>query len=106
ARVSIAYNYEPVYNQVVVFNTKTGLGTDTYGSDATYGSATVYGGTNSAVFQFRTKPRQQKCETIKLLIEDIDTLSTSGSGCYSLVSLSFEVGMKTGLRRLGASRTN
>jgi hypothetical protein len=99
ARISVAYDYEPVYSQVAYFNTQTGLGTSTFGSDETFGSGEVFGSTDSNVFQVRSKPRRQKCQSIKLLVEDLDTITTSGGGCFDLVSLEFEVGQKTGLYR-------
>lgn len=107
AKIQLATNYEDVYNQLTYFNTQTGLGTDTYGSDTTFGSSSVFGGTGSTVFQFRIKPRQQKCESMKLLIEDVDTLQTltNGGGCFSLDSLAFEIGMKTGIKRQGVNKT-
>jgi hypothetical protein len=105
ARVKVAYDFEPVYNETVYFNTQTGLGTEEWGDDALWGDSSVWGGDNSGVFQFRSKPRRQKCQSIKLLIEDLDTVTDNGGGCFDLVSLAFEVGQRSGINRLRGSKT-
>jgi hypothetical protein len=105
ARINIAYDYEDTYTETVYFRTQTGLGTDTYGADALYGDSVVFGGSGSTVFQCRSKPTRQKCQSIKLLIEDLDTVSASGGGSFSLVSLAFEVGQKTGINKLNGVKT-
>lgn len=106
AKVKIAYDYENAYNQTIYFNTQTGLvSSSVYGEGDTYGDATPYGGTGSTVFQFRFRPRRQKCEAIKLRIEDIDTISDAGDGSFTLVSITAEVGRKYGAKKLPARKT-
>ncbi len=92
-RIKIAYNYEPVYNETKVFASSEIVSTDTYGDDSTYGDSTVYGGSMGLSYEFEIKPRQQKCESIKLLIEDIDT-GTVGGQSFSLNSCTVTVGQK------------
>ncbi len=103
-RTKIAYDYEDIYTETVYFNTETGLGTEVYG-DGDYGEAVVYGGSNSRVFQFRSKPGRQKCQSFKLLIEDLDTLTDNGGGCFNLVAMSFDIGQKQGLNRMGSLKS-
>ncbi len=105
SRVKIAYDFEPVYNETVYFNTETGLGTGTYGDDATYGDSAVYGGTGSQVFQFRSKPRRQKCQSFKLLIEDLDNLTSGGGGSFSLASIGVEFGQRHGMAKMSGLKT-
>lgn len=104
-RIELAYNYESVYSECLYFYTQQGLGTDTFGSDSTFGSATVYGGNNSTVYQVRSKPRQQKCESIKFRITELDNISFQGGGSFSLVGLDLELGMRTGIYKLTSGKT-
>jgi len=104
-QIQVAYNYESVYNEQMYFNSLTGLGSSTYGDSITYGSDTVFGGTNSTVYQVRSKPRQAKSEAIKFRITELDTLTPNGGGSFSLVGLDLEVGVRTGTFRLGNNKT-
>lgn len=103
--VKLAYDFENYYTEQKYFNTQTGLGTSTYGDDATYGDSDVYGGTDSTVFQFRLKPARQKCQSVKIRIEDIDTLADNFGGSFSLTNMSFIVGRKSGNVRLKGVKT-
>jgi hypothetical protein len=95
-RVKIAYDYEDAFTQTVYFNVDEDLDLSYYGDDATYGSSSVYGGSGTAVYQFSIKPRRQKCQSIKLRFEDVDTKTEAGGGSFNLVGLTFEVGQKIG----------
>jgi hypothetical protein len=77
---------------------------DLYGDDATYGDSDVYG-EGSGVYQFRFFPKRQKCEAIKIRIEDVDTLNVDGGGSVKLMALTFEVGRKGGINRLPGSKS-
>lgn len=85
AELSLAYDFEPGYTEIVVFDTQTGDSTD--------------------VFQFRTKPARQKCEAIKIKLRDIDDIGATPGPSFTLVSGSFQVGIKDGLNRLSGNNT-
>lgn len=104
-RLKVAYDYETAYNETVYFDTRTGLVSDTYGDDDLYGDSEVYGGTGSSVYQFRFKPARQKCEAIKLRIEDLDTVGANGGGSVKLMALTFDIGRKSGIYRLPAHKS-
>ena len=93
-RVKMYYDYEKFSSETVYFNVDTGLELSYYGDDVTYGDSVVYGGSGSGVFQFSSQPRVQKCQAIKMRIEDIDTKVSGGGGSFNLVGLTFEVGRK------------
>ena len=95
-KVKLYYDYEKFASETVYFNVDTGLELSYYGDDVTYGESTVYGGTGSGVFQFTSQPRVQKCQSMKMRIEDIDTKVAEGGGSFNLVGLSLEVGTKGG----------
>lgn len=100
--LKLAYDFEEAYKETIYFNVDEGLDLSYYG-DGTYGDS-VYGGTGSGVYQFSTKPRQQKCESIKLRIEDIDTKTAAGGGSFNFVSLALEIGTKIGIDKLRGSK--
>jgi len=93
-KVKLYYDYEKFASETVYFNVDTGLELSYYGDDVTYGESTVYGGPGSGVFQFTSQPRVQKCQSMKMRIEDIDTKVAEGGGSFNLVGLSLEVGTK------------
>jgi len=93
-KVKLYYDYEKFASETVYFNVDTGLELSYYGDDVTYGESTVYGGQGSGVFQFTSQPRVQKCQSMKMRIEDIDTKIATGGGSFNLVGLSLEVGTK------------
>lgn len=103
-RVKLAYNFESVYNETVYFNTVNGLGAEVYG-DGEYGEAVVYGGGNSQVFEFRSKPSRQKCESFKMRIEEVDIISPEGGGSFALTAINLEVGIKGTLNKMSTSKS-
>ncbi len=103
-KIQFAYDFETSYNETVYFNTQTGLAQTIYGEDTFYGESTPYAA-GSSVYQFRCKPARQKCESIKIRLEDLDTLTMGGGGSFALTSLAFTVGAKSGSDRLGDSKT-
>jgi hypothetical protein len=102
--VKVGYDFIPVFTQSDLIDTTAIInptapyasGTGTYAS-----GAGVYGGQNP-VYQFRVDLAQQKCDTLQISIEDIQT-SNYGEG-FSLSAIAFEVGQKGGLNRLPATR--
>jgi hypothetical protein len=101
--MKLAYDFESVYNETVYFDTRVGLGTGVYGDTGPYGSG-GYGGTGSSgVWQFRCKPKRQRCEAVKIRLEDIDTIGLEAGGSFDFVGLSFVVGnKKNGMRQTPA----
>lgn len=108
-KLKLAYDYENSYNEEVYFDTRTGLVSENYyGAGDPYGLGVdeeAYGGVGSSVYQFRVRPRRQKCEAIKLRIEDIDTINLIGGGSFKLVAINAEVGRKVGAYRLPPRKT-
>lgn len=100
--LKLAYDFESAFKETIYFNVDDGLDLSYYG-DGVYGDS-VYGGPGSGVYQFSTKPRQQKCESIKLRMEDIDTKTAAGGGSFNFVSLALEIGVKKSLDKLRGSK--
>ncbi len=103
-QVKMAYDFEVAYSETVYFNVDNGLDISYYGDDATYGDSDVYGGSGSSIYQWYLRPRRQKCQSIKLLIKDIDTISTAGSASFNFVGLTMMAGIKNGGPRVGSGK--
>ncbi len=103
-KIQLAYDFENVYTETVYYNTVSGQMQTVYGTDI-YGDETPYGGPGSSVYQWRLKPRTQRCESIKVRLEDLDTITTDGGASFNLVALSFVAGVMRGVMRQGENRT-
>lgn len=104
-RVSCAFDFSDAYTEVAWFDPASLLGISTYGEDSPYGeTGTVYGGSNSA-YRFTIFPKKQKCQAIKILIEEDTTTATAGSQeGFTLAAIGLEVGMKQGFAKLNNSQ--
>jgi hypothetical protein len=97
-KVKLFYDYEDYASETVYFNVDEDLDISYYG-EGVYGSTSIYGSGSSSVYQFSHKPRRQKCQSVKLRIEDIDTKVLGGGGSFNLVALSMDVGVKGGISK-------
>jgi hypothetical protein len=104
--MQIAYDFEQTYRTSIVFDPDK-LGFSVYGSDPVYGEAIPYGGEGSGVYQFRTHMPIQKCQALRFKFTDtpIQSINESGEG-YSITGLSLQLGMKSGLNRMGPKNSN
>jgi hypothetical protein len=95
-RVQFAYDYEDAWRETVTLNSSTVLSTSTWGSSTTWGSDPFWGGSQGAstVYEWRLKPRIQKCQAIKIRLEDVDTQTISGGASMALLSMLFTLGVK------------
>lgn len=98
-KIKLFYDFEKYASETVYFNVDEGLDLSYYGDDPVYGDTVVYGGEGSSVYQFSSVPRKQKCQSVKLQIQDIDTKTAGGGASFSLVGMTFEVGQKAGLTK-------
>jgi hypothetical protein len=104
-RVAVSYDFNPVEVEDVIIDAYTLLNNPAYGVPTPYGDPIqepVYGGPYP-LYQFRYMVPRQKCESIQVTIEDIQT-DDIGEG-YQMSSLAFEVGVKEGLNKLGPTRS-
>lgn len=101
--ISIAYDYENAFTENIFYNVDAGLQISYYGDDPYYGGSPVYGGVGSGVYRWSTKPRRQKCEAIRLRLEDVDTVTPGGGGSFTLVALTFEAGVKGTVDKVGGT---
>ena len=98
----MSYNYSESIQDTTTWTPDTVLSTTHYGDDSPYGAlGSLYGGDSDGVYQYRTKPRIQKCESIKFTFYDVASL---GRG-YSLSHLLLTVGTKRGGFKLPSKKT-
>lgn len=105
-KMSIYTDYSDTLVQERLFDVSTvmSLSQEYYG-DGTYGDA-VYGGTDNGVYQFQVHMKQQKCQAIRVVIEDIYENSAEGSGQGAdITGITLEVGVKRGQNKLGSSKS-
>lgn len=100
--VRLAYDFNPGPTQEDLIDATTIISTPDYGDDATYGLTTPYGG-NGMPYQFRIQPNQQKCQTMQVQLEDVQ-IEDFGEG-MRLSALTFEIGVKKGTYKSGATST-
>jgi hypothetical protein len=102
--LEIYYNYNKFPGEIVnvtasdICSLETQLDWSIWGTDDTWG-----GNKNDHVFQFRHKPKIQKCESIKFRIVE-NGLLTSTKG-YALNTMLLEVASKRGSMKLKESKT-
>lgn len=103
-KLDLSYDYEDAIFETVTVDPADALNTSTWGSDATWGaSGTTWGGTGETTYQFRHKPRRQKCQSMKLGISGIQS-SPYGEG-FQLNGLALTVGVYSGANRLREAKT-
>ena len=90
-RISFAYDYEKFnWNQ----KTMVPLNGSNYNITSRPSNANMYSGTIDGVYQWDIHIEKQKCQALKLTIEDVFT-DTAGES-LSLTSIDLEVGVKEG----------
>lgn len=94
-RVRAAYNFNPAWiHEKILQPVSDVVSGETYGDDSPYGEDdTVYGGDGSP-YQARFDFKKQKCQSIKLQFQDLQSIVGEG---LSLSTFTLEVGGKAGL---------
>lgn len=104
-RLGLGYDFNDAWLNYVIFDPDASIDVTSYGEDSTYGSSGYFGGSGSS-YQFKASLTQQKCTSIRLLIEEITTAATAGTQeSLELTAISFLFGVKGGLQRYKASQS-
>ena len=95
-RIRIAYDFNEAFIQEKIINVSDFTDNNAYGDYSPYGEpeTTPYGGEGN-VYQLRLDLKKQKCQSIKIRIEEIQH-TTPGEG-LTLSNVAFEVGAKKGM---------
>jgi hypothetical protein len=100
--VGLAKDFNPNVLQQDEIDATALLGNPPYGDDAFYGDSSPYGGA-FPLYQWRVHIANQKCQSMQVTLEDLQT-SNFGEG-LSLSAIGLEVGVEPGLNRVPASRS-
>lgn len=104
-KMSVGYDFANAWTSEIIFAPDTGLDINTYGQDAIYGTSSPYGGVNSS-YQFKASLTQQKCTSLRFMIEEVTTSATAGSQeGFVMTALSLLFGIKGGLQRFRGSQS-
>lgn len=88
-RFRVAYDYNDSWVQEQIVNPEDFIDETPYGEDSPYGSGTPYGGPGN-VLQMRLDLAIQKCQSIKIRIEDLQETASEG---LSISGLLFRIGV-------------
>jgi len=103
-KLELFYDYNTYPSETVNITASDISSLAAYGGAANYGGATFYGGNSiDRVFQFRHKPKIQKCESLKLRI--VETSLTTPTKGYTLNNMLLEVAAKRSGFKLKESKT-
>lgn len=106
--VHVGYDYSPAFSDVIPFLAASALDAAAFGDGAVYGGEAdgdeVYGGVNNAE-RFVAHLRIQKCQAIRLLIEERTTAATEGSQeGFNITTLGLLAGIKAGMGKFRAKQ--
>lgn len=100
--VKVAYNFVDAFIQEKTIDSNDFTRDTIYGEDSPYGTGTPYGGTGNQ-YQVRVNMKKQKCESLKVMIED--SQSENFGETFELSNILFVVGAKRGEFKLPQSNT-
>lgn len=99
-KVRVAYDFVDAWVQEEIINPEDFLSNERYGESTTYGSDSPYGG-NGNLYQIRVFMKRQKCQAIKISIEDLQ--DETGEG-LSISSVTLRVANKGTENKVPAAR--
>lgn len=100
-RCRIGYDFSPGWEFDEDINAETAVGAGTWGSSDTWGSDAVWGGA-APVDWFQARPGKQKCSSVRLCIEDVQT-ETATEG-LTIANIALLAGVKRGTQKLSATK--
>lgn len=106
-KIRVAYDFVNIFKHEKVFDITDFINVNKYGEESPYGEPTTsyYGSSNDTSgnrYQYRVDMKQQKCQSVKLWIEDMQS-ATVGEG-LTISGITFQVGMKGGPFRIESNR--
>jgi hypothetical protein len=108
-KATLYSDYSGKIEQTAIFDPTEQLSVDSdfYG-DGTYGDMALYGGSDNGVYQFQVHLKKQKCQAVRIVLEDlIDNGDEFGTGeSLKLSGVSFQIGSKRGTNKLKKGKTS
>jgi hypothetical protein len=107
-KVTIYNDYSNTPVQESIFDTAAVLSSDSgfYGSGV-YGAESPYGGSTNGVYQFQTHCTRQKCQAVRIQIEDVfdnDDLGNNTGEGMTLSGVTLHIGVKQGMNKTIAGK--
>lgn len=100
-KVSVGYDFKEYYEETFEIEPQSAV----IFNDKTYQSTTVVpGGTTDNVWQYELRMARQKCQSMRLLIEDDFTDIDNPGNSFALSSIGFEVGVLGGRNRVAPTQ--
>jgi len=99
--VKVAYDFNDSFTQENYIDATELCDFPAYGDDDTYGETDPYGG-EYPQYQFRVNLERQKCQAIKVSLEDVQSTDI-GEG-FNISNICIRAGVKQGTNKLGSSR--
>ena len=105
-RTKLSYDFVDAYTQEAIIDIGNFINTNNYGEDSPYGVSDPnnYGGTDFSGnrYQMRIDLQKQKCQAVKMSIEDIQG-DVIGEG-LSISGITFQIGGKKGAFKISGNR--
>lgn len=99
-KVRFAYDFNNSFIQEKVIDPLDFINNLAYGEESPYGSGSPYGSSGN-VYQARVDLQKQKCQTIKVRIEDQQEVAGEG---FSLSAITLQLGGKEGLFKVNSNK--
>jgi len=103
-KIEVGYDYRDFYEERFIVYPDTVLFDSTWGDDTVWGEAgTLWGGNYDGVYQFQIRPRQQRCQALRLKVQDFFG-SGSGTAGFAFSNVTAEVGIEPNVARIAKSK--
>ena len=103
-KIELGYDYREFYEERFIIYPDDVLYDASWGSDTVWGEAgTLWGGNYDGVYQFQIRPRQQRCQALKLKVEDFFG-SGSGTAGFAFSNVTAEVGIEPNIARIAKTK--
>lgn len=103
-KIEVGYDYREFYEERFIIYPDSVLFDSVYGDDSVWGEAgTLWGGNYDGVYQFQIRPRQQRCQALKLKVEDFFG-SGAGTAGFAFSNVTAEVGLEPNVARIAKTK--
>ena len=103
-KIEIGYDFREFYEERFLIEPDDVLVGEVWGEDSVWGEAgTIWGGELDGVYQFQIRPRQQRCQALRLKIEDYFGSGTGSAG-FALSNVAAEMGVEPNAARLAKTK--
>lgn len=103
-KIELGYDFRDFYEERFLVEPDDVLVSGSWGSDSVWGEAgTLWGGNVDGVYQFQIRPRQQRCQALKLKVEDYFPNNTGSAG-FAFSNVTAEIGVEPNIGRIAKTK--